>query len=488
MGGRGSAAGLELLTPDEMGQADRLAARLISSATLMENAGRAVAREAVRRFGPSRTVVLCGPGNNGGDGYVAARLLAAEGWPIGVQAWKPPRPGTDAAGARNRWTGPVGAIDGGAVARADLVIDALFGAGLRHPLETVLSDALAGGRRVLAVDLPSGVDGATGEARGTVRAADATVTFFRAKPGHLLEPSRTLCGALAVVPIGLPGSVLTDIGPRIWWNAPGLFDLRASRSGDHKYARGVVAVCGGASMGGAARLAAHAARRAGAGIVRLAAFAGVEPYRNVEPGLIVDVGSLDEMLADTRRTVWVCGPGLSRDEADTCLSVLLPRRGLLVVADGGALAARAGRPEALAGAAVLTPHEGEFTRLFGPPGVNRVAATREAARRSGAVVLLKGSTTVIAAPDGRVAINTHATPALATAGSGDVLAGLLGGMLANGLAPFEAACASAWLHGDAGRRCGDGLIAEDLADRLPAALAAARAATSGALVGHAAAG
>ncbi len=474
MNGRGR----EVLSPAEMGEADRLAARSIPSAALMENAGRAVARAAFRRFGPGRTLVLCGPGNNGGDGYVAARLLAARGWPVTVAQWKRVRDGTDAERAAGRWRGRTVAIDGSGdvvalAARADLVVDALFGAGLRHPLEDPLAAVLARGRRVLAVDLPSGLDGATGMPRGAVRPSDATVTFFRPKPGHLLEPGRTLCGALTVADIGLPEDVLGGIGVRTWHNGPGLFRLRSAGTSDHKYARGVVAVCGGAAMSGAALLAAEAARRAGAGLVRLAALGGAATVRNAEPGLIVDEGPLSEMLGDRRRGVWVCGPGLTAEEAAACLSLLLGAPVKLVV-DGGALTVRSGDPGALRGAAVLTPHDGEFGRLFGGPGEDRLGAARAAASRTGAVVVLKGASTVIAAPDGRAAINTHATPALATAGSGDTLAGVIAAMLANGLDPFEAAAAGVWLHGDAARRAGPGLIAEDLADHLAAALDAAR--------------
>ena len=473
-----SGSGREVLSPAEMREADALAARSIPLSTLTENAGRAVAREAARGFGAGRTLVLCGPGNNGGDGYVAARLLAGRGWTVTVAQWKQVRVGTPAGQAAARWRGEVVPIDGGRdvasmAGRADLVVDALFGAGLGRPLDATLSTVLARARRVLAVDLPSGLDAMTGAPRGDVRAADATVTFFRPKPGHLMEPGRSLCGRLSVVDIGLPADVLGGLGGRTWHNGPGVFRLRQASAADHKYARGVVCVCGGAAMSGAARLAAHAARRAGAGLVRIAALGGLGAYRCVEPGLIVDDGPLDEMVGDTRRDVWVCGPGLTPAEAEHCLRRLL-RPGLKVVVDGGALAIHDGEPEALRGAAVLTPHDGEFAKVFGGPGEDRLAAARGAACLTGAVVVLKGASTVIASPDGRVAINTHATPALATAGSGDTLAGVIAAMLAQRLAPFEAAAAGVWLHGDAGRRAGRGLIAEDLADHLPAALDAAR--------------
>ena len=470
-----SGFGLELLTPGEMGEADRQAAGLMDSMALMEAAGRAVARAVVRAFAPCRVLVLAGPGNNGGDGYVAARRLAALGWPVAVAALAAPRAGSDAAVAAERWRGTRVAFARSEVERAGLVIDAVFGAGLARAVEPAVSDVLGAARRVVAVDVPSGVDGGTGAALGVVRAAALTVTFVRLKPGHLLDPGRGLCGRVALARIGMPAAVLDRIGAeaRLWRNEPPLWRLREAGASDHKYARGTVSVVGGAAMGGAALLAANAARRAGAGLVRLAALWGVAPFRGCAPGLIVDEGALAGMLEDERRRVWVCGPGLSVDEAGACLPALLGG-GRAVVADGGALGACAGAPARLRGAAVLTPHAGEFARVFGAPGADQVGAARAAARLTGAVVAMKGSSTVVAAPDGRAVINVHATPALATAGTGDTLAGITGAMLAQGMKAFEAASAAVWLHGEAGRLAGNGLIAEDLADRLPAALAAAR--------------
>ncbi len=468
---------LELLTPEEMAEADRLAAHTVPSMTLMENAGRAVAREAARAYAPCRVIVLAGPGNNGGDGYVAARLLAERGWPVAVASLTPPRAGSDAAAAAARWRGPNVAFRPAEVERADLVIDALFGAGLTRALEAEVSDVLARARRVLAVDVPSGVDGATGAARGAVRAAEATVTFVRLKPGHLLYPGRDLCGRMVLAPIGMPPWLLDRIKRHatLWRNEPGLWRIRTAAPADHKYSRGTVSVVGGAAMGGAARLAAHAARRAGAGLVRVAALWGAASFVGCEPGLIVDEGPLASMLEDGRRRVWVCGSGLRPDEADACLADLI-RVGKMVVVDGGALTSCAGAPDKLRGAAVLTPHAGEFALVFGAPGADRLKAARTAARVTGAVVVLKGADTIVAAADGRATINAHATAALATAGTGDTLAGIVGAMLASGMAAFEAASAAVWLHGEAGRLAGDGLIAEDLADRLPEACANARAA------------
>ncbi len=467
-----------LLTPAEMGRAD---AATIAGGTpgiaLMERAGWAVAR-AARRFGPCRTLVLCGPGNNGGDGYVAARLLAHWGWPVRVAALAPPRAGSDAALAAAEWHGPAAAFSPDEAARAELVIDAVFGAGLSRDVDGLAAETLAAARRILAVDMPSGVDGATGAVRGTAPQAAATVTFFRHKPGHWLLPGRDLCGDIVLADIGIPDSVLPGIAPQTWSNGPGLWRLPLLPDSTHKYARGYVTVLGGASMTGAAQLAAAAARHGGAGMVAIAAMGRADIYRGGAPGLIVNEETLDHLLADKRRTTWVCGPGLGIEAARSVLPTLLAA-GRQVVADADALGACAGEPDALCGATIITPHEGEFTRLFGPPGTDRLGAARAAARRIGAVVLLKGSDTVIAAPDGRAAINGSARPWLATAGAGDVLSGAIAALLAAGLPAWEAACAGAWLHGHASALLGPGLIAEDLPVGIARAIASVSSPSAG---------
>ncbi|MEO9189427.1 MAG: NAD(P)H-hydrate dehydratase [Acetobacteraceae bacterium] len=426
-----------------MARADALAPTLgVPAAALMEAAGRAVARAVRARIRPCRTLVLCGPGNNGGDGRVAARLLAHEGWPVETAA--------------------IGSFAPATAARADLVIDAVFGAGLSRDVAGLTADTLRAARRIVAIDVPSGLDGATGAVRGFAARAELTVTFFRLKPGHLLLPGRELCGEIVLAAIGMPPDVLAAIVPRTMVNVPGFWRLPRPTPEGHKYTRGHVGVLGGPEMTGAARLAAEAARRIGAGMVTIAApWGGADVYRTGAPGTIVSSASLAELLADARRAVWVCGPGLGPDAAREALPVLLAAK-RSVVADADTFTAFAGQPDALIGAAILTPHAAEFARVFGPPGEDRLAAVRAAAARTGAAVVLKGADTIIAAPDGRVAINANAPPWLATAGSGDVLAGTIGGLLAQGMAPWEAACAGVFAHGRAGARAGPGLIAEDL--------------------------
>ncbi len=471
---------LELLTPAEMARADAVAiAGGVPGIALMEAAGRALTRAVLARFRPCRTLVLAGPGNNGGDGYVAARLLERAGWPVAVAALEPPRPGGDAALAAARWRGPMLPFTPGEARRAGLVVDAVFGAGLARELDGVAAETLAAAQAaapLLAVDVPSGLDGETGAVRGFAPRAALTVTFFRRKPGHLLLPGRELCGeVLLAADIGLPASVLRAVGPRAFHNRPGLWSLPALGADSHKYTRGHLTILGGGAMTGAARLAAGAAHRAGAGLVTVAAPdpAAATAYRTGDPETIVSTEPLAALLEDGRRAVWLLGPGLppTPETREALRRVIGAKR--TVVADAGALLACAEAPDALSGAAVLTPHAGEFARVFGPAaGADKPAAARAVAARTGAVVLLKGADTVVAAPDGRVAINDNAPPSLATGGTGDVLAGTIAALLCQGMEPFGAAAAGAWLHGEAARlHPRPGLVARDLITLLPGALA-----------------
>ncbi|HEX7390473.1 MAG TPA: NAD(P)H-hydrate dehydratase [Acidiphilium sp.] len=461
-----------LFTPREMAAIDGAAPEHgVASLDLMENAGRAVARAVLRRFSPCRVLVLAGPGNNGGDGYVVARLLAERGWPVTVMPVAAPRAGSDAAIAAGRWRGRLAAPDVSRAASADLVIDAVFGAGLARDIAPDIAELLAAAKTLIAIDIPSGVDGATGAIRGFAPRATLTMTFVARKPGHLLYPGRAQCGETVCADIGMPAGAIAAITPGLWRNTPGLWRLPGLGASGHKYDRGHVTILAG-EMSGAAILAGNAALRAGAGLVTLAADHPVA----APPGLIVRTGDPVGLLVDSRRKVWLCGPGLGAGRAGDLLDTLIAA-GRTVVADADALTACAGTPDRLRGVAVITPHAGEFARLF--PGLdgNRLAAARAAAARTGAIVILKGADTVIAAPDGRAAINDNAPPTLATAGSGDTLAGIVAALLAqggaHGMDRFEAACAAVWLHGEAARRVGPGLIAEDLADALPEAIRAA---------------
>ena len=470
-----------LLQVDEMGRADRLT---IDGGTpgidLMEVAGRSVAEAALARWSARPVLVACGPGNNGGDGFVAARHLAEAGWPVTVallgeiSALK-----GDAAIAAQRWSGPVHPLSTGLLSDNPLIIDAIFGAGLARAIDGLPADFLnaAQGLDAVAVDMPSGVHGDTGAVLGTALPAVATVTFFRKKPGHLLLPGRELCGDLTVADIGIPDGVLPEIAPRQAENGPALWGdiLPWPQAAGHKYSRGHAVVFGGAEMTGAARLASGSARRIGAGLVTVAC---PDPVRAIyaadAPGLLIaDIGDWRQLLNDPRMNAYLVGPGagVGAETRLSALSVLSAGRSLVLDADGLTSFAEAddGLFDALDDGCVLTPHEGEFARLFDIEG-GKLDRVRRAANTAGAVVLLKGADTVIATPDGRAAINSDAPPDLATAGSGDVLAGMVLGLRTQGMPAFEAACAAVWMHGAAAAAFGPGLIAEDLIGELPGVL------------------
>ena len=448
---------IELLTPQQTYRADELAlASGIALATLIDRAGRAVAEEIVRRYGARKTVVICGPGNNGNDGRVAARYLKAWGWPVTIS--------DDLAGA-------------------ELIIDALYGAGLSRDFPAALANSINGaGVPVVSIDVPSGLDGLTGHPRGASVKADLTITFCRKKPGHVLMPGRALCGEVVVADIGIPESAIATIAPKLWENAKPA--LPAFAADAHKYKRGhAVIVSGGKFNTGAARLAACAALKIGAGLVTVA---GAEEELQVHAAHVTAIMlaqtdspmALGKLLDDRRRNAVCIGPaaGIS---SNTCAKVrAVLASGAATVLDADALTSFAPNPDELFQAiaehpgrsVVMTPHEGEFSRLFNDMNIVSEAKHERAiaaAKRSGAIIVLKGADTVIASPDGRAVINTNAPSSLATAGSGDVLAGLTTGLLAQGMPPFEAACAAVWLHGDAANRHGaKGLTAETLLKEL----------------------
>lgn len=464
-----------------MAAADQAATQAgVSGLTLMERAGRAVAMHAARLAGNKPIVVLCGPGNNGGDGYVAARYLKIRGHRVRVAALGDPAllPANlkdDALTNFKRWTGPVEPLAPVVLEEGGFIIDALFGAGLQRDIDAVTSRVLQAAETLslpsLAVDLPSGINGDTGQVMGRALPAVATVTFFRKKPGHVLYPGRAFSGVLHVVDIGIPDTVLDSIEPTMWENAPALWAKAVFgriKPTSHKYDRGHVVIAGSAEMPGAARLAAHGARRAGAGLVTLSVPESARHiYASGEPGNLIEVMTdCCLSLADDRRNAVVLGPGLGIGNATRAIVLSALKDGTrAVVLDADALTSFMDDPDtlfqAIQGPTVLTPHEGEFKRLFDVGG-NKLSRARAAAAQSGAVIVLKGADSVIAAPDGRAAINANAPSWLGTAGAGDVLAGIIGGFLALGAPVFEAAAGAVWCHGEAAASYGPGLIAEDL--------------------------
>ena len=474
-----STARRALLTVDQMYAADAAAiAGGTPGSVLMENAGRAIVREIRRRWKPCGTVILCGPGNNGGDGFVVARHLAEAGWSVTLALLGAAADlKGDAARAAGLWAGLVGPLVPAAVQGADLVVDALFGAGFSRSLEGAVAETLAAARPrwCVAVDMPSGVSGDRASVDPVTLPADLTVTFFRLKPGHLLMPNRNYCGETVVADIGIPDGVLTDIAPMCWQNHPDLWrqSLPMPTLESHKYTRGHVLVRAGA-MGGAARLTARGAARAGAGMVTLAGPANQDHWRMGLPDAIITraiaPGSFGDAVADRKVAAAVVGPGNGADDGcrDAVLGALAT--GKPVVLDADALSVMADHPTtlftAIDGPCVLTPHTGEFERVFGPVGPDKLTAVRGAAAQSGAVVMLKGGDTVVASPGGRAVINRNAPAWLATAGAGDVLAGVVGALLAQGMPAFEAACAATWLHGEGAAEVGACLIADDLPEAI----------------------
>jgi hydroxyethylthiazole kinase-like uncharacterized protein yjeF len=480
---------LELISVAEMKAIDSAsAAQGVPVATLMRAAGQAVAEAVAARFTARAVLVVCGPGDNGGDGWVAANALQSLGWPVRVCTLVSRVALQGAArDAADAWAGPVEtsfAPDG-----AEIFVDAMFGAGLNRPMEGLAAEIAAYFSRahtcVIAVDVPSGLAGDTGQPVGDAcAAARCTVTFVRKKPAHVLLPGRALCGEIVLADIGAPDAVVAEQGLKLWENQPSLwldaFPWPAIKS--HKHARGHVFVAsGGFGQTGAARLSARAALRIGAGLVTLlapreamaecAAQLTAIMLREAEGG-----EALASHLSAARAVVLGPAFGLTQERADA-LGAALAARSAPCVLDADALTLLSWRPSSwthwLKPNDVLTPHPGEFERLF--PGLlnkapDRIEAARAAARRAGCVVLLKGPDTVIAAPDERAAVNTAGSPFLATAGSGDVLTGVIAGLMGQGMASFEAACAGAWLHGQAGERFGPGLIAEDLAEIFPSLL------------------
>jgi hydroxyethylthiazole kinase-like uncharacterized protein yjeF len=473
---------LELLDSLEMARADRAAVALgVPVSTLMENAGRAIAEAIMGRRPVQPLTVLCGPGNNGGDGYVAARLLAERGWPVRVASLG--AAGGAAAEAAARWSGLVEPLTPSSIEGDGLIIDALFGAGLSRPLEGVAAEIAAGVARwrVVAVDVPSGVSG-DGRILGPAFSAALTITFARKKPAHVLYPSRARCGEIVLADIGLPEAAIREARATAWENQPelwlGEFPWPAAET--HKHRRGRVAVAsGGPSRTGAARLAARGALRAGAGLVTMLSPPNAILVNAAHLTAIMLEAVADEAELAARAEAFdavVLGPAYGLGDATRRAVATAAARNVPLVLDADALTSFADDPASLFAVlherCVLTPHEGEFGRLF--PDLAKqertLQSTRAASARAGCTIVRKGPDTIVAAADGRAAVNVNAPPFLATAGSGDVLAGIIAGLMAQGMAGWQASSAAAWMHGAAGARIGPGLIAEDISEALPAVL------------------
>ncbi|MDQ0135772.1 hydroxyethylthiazole kinase-like uncharacterized protein yjeF [Neorhizobium galegae] len=476
-----------LLTPDEMAAADAASARSgIPSFDLMERAGRAVAAAALRHFpGALRFVVLCGPGNNGGDGYVAARALAEAGAVVAVHHFGDPQKLTgDAKRARELCSLPTEPLDAYRPRAGDVLVDALFGAGLTRNVPDIVADMIRSVSEaqipVVAVDLPSGLCGRRGVPLGAAFQAAHTVTFMTRKPGHLLLPGRSLCGDVEVFDIGIPARIIREVAGEIRENRPELWRSLLVEPGSetHKYRRGHLAVFSGeAGKTGAARLSATAGLKAGAGLVTVGSPSDAMPVNAASLTAIMlhridTVNDLKNWLDTAKLAAFVLGPGFGIGKKARQFALALKDRPLVLDADG--ITSFKEKPSELFDAfsggephLVLTPHEGEFARLFpdiaADDNLSKVEKAVAASARAHAAIVYKGADTVIASPDGRAYINTNGPPWLATAGSGDILAGMIGALLAQGMPAFEAAAAGVYLHGEAGARAGRGMTAEDLA-------------------------
>ena len=499
-----------LLTVEEMARADQMTIRAgISGADLMEAAGLAVVRHIMCHYDQVKTLVLCGPGNNGGDGFVIARHLKKAGWDVELVLLgaKENLAGEAAVMAKlwrtNLWNAKISPLTSDVMTDHGLVVDALFGAGLCRPIEGPAAELIdkinrANVKRV-AVDIPSGVEGNSGQIRNVGLKANSTVTFFRKKPGHLLFPGREFCGNIEVADIGILTRSLQDINPQTYLNDPAIWcdNFPVPKRAAHKYDRGHgVVISGGPAHGGAARLAARAALRIGAGLVSItcpddAVLSHASHLTAVMIKPFDSAGDIEKLLADKRLNAWCVGPGcgVTDQTKSHVLKILAAGRHAVIDADG--LSVFEDQPDVIFKAShkashkaskrsskksritpIFTPHDGEFSRLFPDlschnEGYNKLSSARKAAVRAGAVIILKGPDTVIAAPDGRAVITGNAPPTLATAGSGDVLAGICMGLMAQGMDSFPAACAAVWIHGAAAQAFGPGLISEDIEGKIP---------------------
>ena len=476
----------ELLTPRQMALADQLT---IDGGTpginLMESAGAFLAKVTQAHFADAdRVLVVCGPGNNGGDGFVLARLLSEAGFAVELNI--PLGTGKingDAKIAFERLPREVSQADAPEWDSYELIVDALFGAGLAKDIEGELGKTVssinASPARIMAVDLPSGINGETGALCGNAVISDVTATFFRLKPGHLLLPGRSHCGLTEVGQIGIQNAVLDEVGAKTFHNTPALWEacLPIHHITQHKYSRGhTLAVSGPITKSGAARLMASAALRMGSGLVTLASSAEVLAIHaaRLDSVMFAQAGNADELrqlFADSRLDCICMGPGMPPDDTTRASVSQALEANKNTVLDAGGLTAFEGQQDALLNqisshqrSVVITPHPGEFERLF--PDLAKMASRLEMARQAAlvlsATIVLKGPDTIVADGDGRAAIASNAPPWLATAGSGDVLTGMIAGLMAQGMRGFKAACAAVWIHGEAASIIGSGLVSSDM--------------------------
>ncbi|WP_150117488.1 NAD(P)H-hydrate dehydratase [Microvirga vignae] len=484
-----------VLRSQEMKQADAASiAAGIPGIELMRRAGGAVAKAAAEMLTKeAKVVVAAGPGQNGGDGFVVATLLVRQGHRVSLGLLgNVERLSGDAALAAKDWKGPVEAAEDLPFPEADLIVDALFGTGIARDLYGSARAAVermnASGRPILAVDLPSGIDGDTGRVRGVAVRAMRTVTFAARKPCHLLMPGRAFSGDVEVADIGITSKTLAASGGKLFANAPSLWldKLPRPELSSHKYDRGhTLVVSGGATRTGAARLAARAALRIGSGLVTVASPPEALGVNAAQLTAVMLRGcdgpeGLHHILQDVRLNALVLGPALGVHSGTRAMVAVAAHARRSLVLDADALTSFEDLASELHQAfhyapTVLTPHDGEFKRLFnGHPDIldpeSKIERAHRAAVYTGAVVVLKGPDTVIASPDGRAAINENGTPYLGTAGTGDTLCGIIAGLMAQGMPPFEAASAGVWIHAEAGASFGPGLIAEDLAELVPGVL------------------
>ena len=478
-----------LLTANEARAAEAFAIRHgISGAAMMENAGIAVAETIRRRFPPRETLVLCGPGNNGGDGFVIARELRRAGWRTRIACDTNTRLPVDASEMAKLWRGKIFPLESLAMLPREpqLVVDALFGTGLTREIDGVYARAIKTTESwqipVVAVDMPSGIDSNNGTVHGVAMPADVTVTFFRGRPGQYLFPGRRFCGKVIVRDIGIPNDAIDamDESCRVFLNRPNVWckHLPRLKQTGHKYQRGHVIVRGGGlAHAGASRLAARAALRCGAGMVTLACLpSALLAHASQETSVIitsVDMDGLESLVSKRKVRAMVLGPGNGVGEETQRFVLRALRLPIALVLDADALSSFAECIKKLSdaiaeheGNVILTPHSGEFERLFGEIGGDKLSATRSAAKRIGAVVIHKGADTIVADTRGCAMISDNAPSSLSTAGSGDVLAGMLGGLLATGMPAFQAAGCGVWMHGQAARFFGRGMTAEDLPHRI----------------------